>query len=319
MKSNRKILVSFVGTNDEGKHDEKLNCKLDGAILTALKAIKNIDEVFLLWTPPSKDNDFYKITNYLKGEIEKRKLCNKVNKFEFDIVNPTDHNEIYPKLLEFCKRNVTGEEVIAAIASGTPAMQVCWILMAESGDFNLKLIRSNEPKYSKSLITEIKLGTGLPKIVKRLESENKDLKKLLPIVNMNISKGELKIGNELIKLSPIQFAYYRYFLERAKEEKKYERFPMFRTHLEFVKKIIKYHNDSFPESDQGILHTIKLLKNEDGIHIGNFRPNLNRINKKIKSILISESLSRYFIIESIGARQALSYGISLSGEKINIF
>lgn len=313
MKSKSKVFVSFVGINDAGK----LIGKDEGAILTALKALKKVDKVYLLWSPTG---NFKNIANYLKKEIINKKYCKNILLNSFDLDNVTDHNEIYPKLLEFCKSNFTGdEEVVAAVASGTPAMQVCWILMAESGDFKLKLIRSNEPKFSKSPITEIKLGTGLPKIIKRLESENKDLKMLLPVVNMNVSKGELKIGNDLIKLSPIQFAYYRYFLERAKEEKKYERFPMFRTHLEFVKKIIKYHNDSFPESDQGILHTIKLLKNEDGINMSNFRPNLNRINKKIKSILISESLSKYFIIESIGSRQALSYGINLSEEKINIF
>lgn len=312
MKSKSKVFVSFVGINDAGK----LNGKDDGAILTALKALKKVDKVHLLWSPTGNFRD---IANYLKNEIISKNYCKNIFLHTFDLDNVTDHNEIYPKLLEFCKRNIIGEEVIAAIASGTPAMQVCWILMAESGDFNLKLIRSNEPKYSKSPITVIKLGTGLPKIIKQLESENKDLKKLLPLVNMNISKGELKIGNELIKLSPIQFAYYRYFLERAKKGNEYERFPMFRTHLEFVKKIIKYHNDSFPESDQEILETVKLLKNSDGIVMGNFRSVISKINKKIKLILNTQNLSNYFIIESNGGKQALSYGISISGEKINIY
>ncbi|MCC6866860.1 MAG: hypothetical protein IT280_11965 [Ignavibacteria bacterium] len=313
MKSKSKIFVSFVGINDAGK----LNGKDDGAILTALKALKKVDKVQLLWSPTGNFRD---IANYLKNEIINKKYCKNIFLHTFDLDNVTDHNEIYPKLLEFCKCNFKeNEEVTAAIASGTPAMQVCWILMAESGDFNLKLIRSNEPKFSKSPITVIKLGTGLPKIIKQLESENKDLKKLLPFVNMNISKGELKIGNELIKLSPVQFAYYRYFLERAKEENEYERFPMFRTHLEFVKKIIKYHNDSFPESDQEILETVKLLKNSDGIVMGNFRSVISKINRKIKSILNTQNLSNYFIIESNGGKQALSYGISITGKKINIF
>lgn len=313
MKSKSKVFVSFVGINDAGK----LNGKDDGAILTALKALKKVDKAHLLWSPTGNFKD---IANFLKKEIIKNKYCKDIFLQTFDLDNVTDHNEIYPKLLEFCKSSFTvDEEVTAAIASGTPAMQVCWILMAESGDFNLKLIRSNEPKFSKSPITEIKLGTGLPKIIKQLESENKDLKKLLPVVNMNISKGELKIGNELMKLSPLEFSYYRYFLERAKEEKEYERFPINRTRLEFVRKILSFHNESFPESDQEIREIVKLLKNEDGIAITNFRSTLSKIKKKIKSKLSSEKLSRYFIIESKGAKQALSYGISLSGEKINIY
>ena len=237
MKTKSKVLVSFVGTNDAGK----LIGKDDGAILTALTALKKIDKVHLLWSPTGNFKD---IANCLKKEITKRKISNNVILHPFDLDDVTDHNEIYPKLLDFCRDNLTtDEEVTAAIASGTPAMQVCWILIAESGDYNLKLIRSNEPRFGKSPITEITLGTGLPKVIKRLEEENKNLKNLLPVANMDISRGELKIGDHFIKLSPVQFAYYRYFLERAKEEKEYERFGGIETSQSFLKKIIEYHKE----------------------------------------------------------------------------
>ena len=307
MKSKSKVFVSFVGVNDAGK----LIGKDDGAILTALKALKKVDKVHLLWSPTGKFKD---IANYLKKEIFNTKYCKDIFLQTFDLDNVTDHNEIYPKLLEFCKCNFKeNEEVTAAIASGTPAMQVCWILMAESGDFNLKLIRSNEPKYSKSHITVIKLGTGLPKIIKQLESENKDLKKLLPLVNMNISKGELKIGNELIKLSPIQFAYYRYFLERAKEEKEYERFGNLDTPSGFLKTIIKYHKESFPDAYSVIEESERLLKSGYGVDMRTFRANISKLNKKIKSTIKNYN---FYIIETDGSRFKTRYGISLAPEKI---
>jgi sigma54-dependent transcription regulator len=146
MKSKRKVFVSFVGSNDAGK----LIGKDDGAILTALKAFKKVEKVYLLWSPTGNFKD---IANYLKKEIINNRFCKNVLLHAFDLDNVTDHNEIYPKLLGFCKSNFKeNEEVTAAIASGTPAMQVCWILMAESGDYKLKLIRSNEsPDFQKSL------------------------------------------------------------------------------------------------------------------------------------------------------------------------
>lgn len=55
-------------------------------------------------------------------------------------------------------------------------MQVCWILMAESGDFPVDLIRSNESKFGGQFVTPVKLGTGLPRII-RLQEEVKTLTK----------------------------------------------------------------------------------------------------------------------------------------------
>lgn len=231
--------------------------------------------------------------------------------------DPTDHNEIYPKLLDFCRNNLNeNSENIAAISSGTPAMQVCWILLAESRDFKLRLIKSNEPKHNKTPYTEIKLGTGLPEILKRTESENKDLRKLLPVVQMNISKGELKIGDELIKLAPVQFAYYRYFLERAKEEKEFERFGNTAdTPKSFLKKIIEYHKESFPDAHLTIRESENILEKGYGADIRTFRANISKLNNKMKSVIDS---FKSYIIETEGSRFKSSYGISLPPEKIKI-
>lgn len=309
MKSKSKIFVSFVGFNDAGKHIGKE----DGAILTALKALKKVDKVHLLWSPTGNFKD---IANYLKKEIISKKYCKNILLNSFDLDNVTDHNEIYPKLLDYCISNFKDDEVVtAAIASGTPAMQVCWILMAESGDFKMKLIRSNEPKFSKSPITEIKLGTGLPKVIKRLESENKDLKKLLPAVSLNIKKGELKIGDELIMLSPIQFAYYRYFLERAKNEKEYERFGILETSATFLKTILSFHKETFPDAYSAIEVSEKILKSGYGVDMRTFRANISKLNKKIKSAITNYN---FYMIETVGSRYKTRYGISLLADKIKI-
>ena len=137
MKRTKNIFLSFVGNNDAGK----LIKQKDGAILTALTNQK-FDEVILLWNQSSrKEFDYLAISNYLKKEIFKRRLGKKVTFIELNIKDVTDHNEIYPALKTITDQLPKSESLnyTAAISSGTPAMQVCWILLAESETF-LRLI-----------------------------------------------------------------------------------------------------------------------------------------------------------------------------------
>lgn len=310
-KKKKRVFVSFIGTNDAGK----LVGKSDGAILTALKALKNIAAVHLLWSPTGNFKD---TANYLKNEIVKRKLCKNVTHSTFYLDDPSDHNEIYPKLLDYCKTNLSiDSEVIAAIASGTPAMQVCWILMAESGDFKLSLIRSNEPKYNDNPITEIHLGTGLPKVI-RLEAENKLLKDLIPKVTLEITDGKLFIGDHEICFSPIQFCYYRYFLERAAINTQFQKFSGLITPNEFLKKIIKYHRESFPEANSYRNSLEKLDKNGYGLTNYTFRSNVTKLNNLLKSELKSNSLYLIFTLKTWGTRTNKHYGLDIPADKIKI-
>ncbi len=193
MKKYLNVLISFVGTNDGGK----LLNKKDGAILTVLKHRK-FDKVYLLWTSSYKNEISYdKISDYLVQEIKKRKYCSEVVREYINIEDVTDHNEIYPKLLNFLKSKFKSKKikVTAAIASGTPSMQACWIIMSESRDFPMELIRSNEPELNTEPITVVKLGTALPRII-RLKEENKMLKRAIKASNkitVNIGKCEINI------------------------------------------------------------------------------------------------------------------------------
>jgi hypothetical protein len=307
------ILISFVGANDAGK----LADKPDGAILTLLKARK-FDEINLIWTKSEKEKfDSYKIAKYLEKEIKARKCCNIINNHPFELEDVTNHNEIYPKLLELCKAKFEYRQksinLTAAISSGTPSMQVCWILMAESGDFSVEIIRVNEPKFKNKPFTQVKLGTGLPRIIKLQEEVNK----LKPNVMMQIDPPGLFIDNNEIKLGPIQFCYYRYFLEKAKSGEKYMRVTAYQLPLEFTESIIEYYKNSYPpDYDINIKDYKKELKESVNINTDNFLPNVSKINKKIKEVLNNSSKSRYCSIESEGPRGAKTYGINLPKEKI---
>jgi hypothetical protein len=225
-----------------------------------------------------------------------------------ELLNPTDHNEIYPKLLSFCKKVLINPvHFTAAIASGTPAMQVCWILMSESGDFPLKLIRSNELEFGKEIITSIKLDTNLPRI-KKLEKQNialiKENEKILPDILMYVKEPILYIGDREIILHPKQFSFYRYFLTRAYYEKAYLKVVNNMPPPEFISDIERYFRESYP----GLSSRGKT----------SFLSNITRINIRIKESLNNIFLSRYYIIENQGRRGTSKYGINIKPKKIKI-
>lgn len=318
MKNNKNILISFVGSNDAGSDGN------DGAILTALTNEK-FDEVILLWNQSkNKLYDFKEITNYLKVTITKRKLAKKVFTNELKLNDVTDHNEIYSKLREFTDNLDKSEKNLytAAISSGTPAMQVCWILLAESGDFSetnpLRLIKVNDPKFSKSQNLPVKLNTALPKII-RLKQENLKLKKdFLPDVKLIIETGQLFIGNIEIPISPIEFAYYRYFAERAKEGKNLEKISGISIPHHFLEKVYQYHQESFPVLDLNREEIRLTLKSNKELGMSTFRGNVAKINRKIKEQIETQSIIEQFKIISQGKRGAKFYGILSTEDKIFI-
>ncbi|MFZ4589364.1 MAG: RNA repair transcriptional activator RtcR family protein [Ignavibacteria bacterium] len=308
-------LISFVGTNDRGTDNK--GGKSDGAIITALKERK-FNVLHLIYNPTESGNtNFYDIAVRVKNEALKKKCFSKENIFlhSFECENVTDHNDIYPKLLKLCESLPKGIEYTAAIASGTPAMQVCWILMAESGDFKIKLIRSNEPRFGKPLVTEVILDTSLPQI-KRLKEEKKllikDKLKTAPVLCVDRKHKEIKIGKNVLKLSPIEYSYYIYFINRTFKSNAYLETDIATMPEEFYKDIINIHRKSFPQADS-IRMASEIAK---GISTSTFRSNISKLNKKIKSIFLDNSLNQYYQITSHGSRFYKKYGIELPKEKI---
>ncbi len=209
----------------------------------------------------------------------------------------------------------------AAIASGTPAMQVCWILMAESGDFPLELVRSNEPRFGKPPVTPVKLSTGLPRIV-RLEEENRNLKEqnksLIPTVELDVRKGRVRVGQIDVGFSPIEFAYFRYFAERAFDREEPVRISGIFAPKEFLKKVAAFHKESFPDSDLFRTELETMLKSGRELDIRTFRANLSKTNKKLRSALPSDAWGKLFSISTEGKRHSFFYGLRLPPGKIKI-
>lgn len=320
MKKQKHILLSFVGTNDAGK----VKGQNDGAILSALTNQK-FDEVILLWNKSgNKEFDYQAISNYLKDQIKQRKLTKKTDIIELPIKDVTDHNQIYLALKEFTDKLVKTDDLhyTTAISSGTPAMQVCWILLSESGDFSesnkLNLIKIKDPKFGKSENIPVKIDTTLPKII-RLKEEVEILKKdLIPSAILTITKPGLKIGDIEIILSPIELTYYKYFAERVIAEKGDEKFSGFNTSNTFLDRIIEIHEELFPALDSNRMELTSIRKKNIGLSIYTFRGNVSKLNKKIRATLNNSTIFETFEIKGEGGRGHLFYGIRAPKDKLVI-
>ncbi len=321
MQKQKRILLSFVGTNDAGKLVENNS---DGAIITALQNDK-FDEVILLWNSNKTSAPTYsEIVSHLKKEIKRQKLAKKVSATLFDIKNITDHNEIYLKLRDFTNELEKDDNTsyTASVTSGTPSMQACWILLGESGDFSekypLNLIQIKDPRFGTSANVPVKLDTALPKIIKLKDEVNKLKEDLIPKAVIKVDKGTLTIGDIPITLSPIEFCYYRYFVERVLEGLGDERFSGFTVSIDFMKKIFSYHAESFEFLDTNRIDLGRMIKKNEQLGIQTFRGNVSKANKKIKATLNNETLAQTFMISIEGGRGAKFYGINVPIEKITI-
>lgn len=309
-------LISFVGVTDARlAPDDK------GPVLSAVQALQPGRVVLIATVTPGSQHDLVEGASKVKKAIARVAAGVQTTITTMDLTDPTDHNDIYPQLRELVQPYCGPKaDTVAAISSGTPSMQVCWILLAESGDASLRLIRTVEPELSTKVVREVKLGSGLPRIT-ALEVENQELRALvLPQVKLRVKHGTVHVGDALIKLSPTQFAYYRYFLERCKAGKKREdRWLRISQHImsdEFTSRINAYQYESFPDAADS--DPVRLKKQRPDIAVEVFRTTLSKLNKKIEDALQLPHLAKYYLISYEGPKNARHYGIDLDPTKIDL-
>lgn len=163
----KNILITFVGTNDAnrliGKDD-------DGAILTILNNYE-IDELYLIYNESGRVKEFTyrEVAEFIEKEYHKLSHEANICKIKsFGAIDPTSHEEIYSNLKNYLRKDFDKQffkenNVFANITSGTPAMHAIWFLIAESGEFDIKLIKSIEKQHAKDgqRVIDVPLFSGI--------------------------------------------------------------------------------------------------------------------------------------------------------------
>ena len=146
----------------------------------------------------------------------------------------------------------------------------------------------------------------------------------LPPLVINFPQKTIEISNKKIHFSPIEMAFYRYYVERSKlrndniHVKEYVRyfekaegvwFP-----LNSIKQILNYYQEI--ASSTAVDRFVDTFEN-GYLSFNRVCQYLSRIRRKIYNALNDDEIAEYYIVSSVG-RYRKSYGIKLDKAKIQI-
>jgi len=138
------VLLTFTGFHDPYSKGLVDGAEHPGPILSILNA-HYFDHVFLFDTPKTRE-----ITQNTQKAISEIHSQSHIHVVETSLDDPTD----YKRILETLRRNartITEEFVSAnfyvAVASGTPQMHACWLLLVASGEFPAQILHTRPPQF----------------------------------------------------------------------------------------------------------------------------------------------------------------------------
>ena len=308
MKKKPAALVSFVGLNDRGDEPKKG----EGAILAVFEERK-FDKVYLLWVnTPKQTIDFHAIAENVQSKLQRRKLCKEVEVIQFACTNVVDHNEIYTNLLKFCADLPASYNYTAAISSGTPQMQACWLLLAESGDFKIELIRTNEKIFGGERVEPVKLNSALP----RITSLRKEVQKLIPNLTIDLQTGIVSAGDIPIRLAPTEFSHYCVLANSAKQGAKPYHFNEEDIPQEMADDARSYLDQTFPQKIDLLTRKELEDRKHQPVHLTTWRSYVSTINAAFKNSALDPAIAKYFQVTIEGKRFSYLYSIKASSKKI---
>jgi DNA-binding NtrC family response regulator len=149
-----RILLTFTGFHDPYSKGLVGEDEQPGPIVSLLQA-RSFDLVYLLSTPNTERNTAATAAA-LKGRVELREVA-------LPLQDPTDYGAILKNLRSITAavaENFPGAEYFISVASGTPQMHACWVLLTSSGEFPARILHIRPPRFVTAeipLVSEIDL------------------------------------------------------------------------------------------------------------------------------------------------------------------
>lgn len=184
------ILLTFTGFHDpysKGLIDQE---EQPGPILSLL-SIHAFDLIYLFDTPST-----HKITQETKKAISKLHCNTEVNILEISLDDPTDYNRIFEGLkghIQQILSKFSGSNFYIAVASGTPQMHACWVLMAAAGEIPARILHVRPPQFvtkDRPLVSEVNLTS------REFPSVRFEIGSISPVeeVEVDIDSARIQLG-----------------------------------------------------------------------------------------------------------------------------
>ncbi|HOE17511.1 MAG TPA: RNA repair transcriptional activator RtcR family protein, partial [Syntrophorhabdaceae bacterium] len=125
------VLLTFTGFHDpyfKGLVDQE---EQPGPILSLL-SMRSFDHIFLFDTPSTQQ-----VTRETKEAITKIHRRSEVHVLKINLTDPTNYKEIFRGIrakLPLIVEEFNSARFFVAVASGTPHMHACWVLLTASGE-----------------------------------------------------------------------------------------------------------------------------------------------------------------------------------------
>ncbi|MBM4331127.1 MAG: AAA family ATPase [Deltaproteobacteria bacterium] len=153
------VLLTFTGFHDpyfQGLVDQE---EQPGPTLSLLAA-RSFDHIFLFDTPSTQ-----RVTQETKKAISKLHRDIEVHVLGIDLDDPTKYQDIFKGLrshLQNIIERFQSSKFYIAVASGTPQMHACWVLLTASGEIPARILHVRPPQFvtkERPLVSEVDLSS----------------------------------------------------------------------------------------------------------------------------------------------------------------
>lgn len=152
------VLLTFTGFHDPYYKGLVGQEEQPGPILSLL-SVRAFDRVYLFDTPGTQS-----VTSETKDAIFRLHPNTTVEVIQINLDDPTEYRQILDGLRTHVPEilaDVRGADFYVAVASGTPQMHACWLLLVSGREVPAKILHVRPPRFvtkEKPIVTEVKFG-----------------------------------------------------------------------------------------------------------------------------------------------------------------